>query len=122
MALGVPPPGLSLHVRATTMPPCRHMAACRSNAHDCGRLGVNTPQHGPAGSLCCRAEVPPLPVGFANITVPTTVLSPTLLQQLDHHFLRTNNSLSAAPLYFIFIGGACFRDRPQPGRQMLPGA
>lgn len=50
------------------------------------------------------AEVPPLPDGFANLTVPTTVLSPTLPQQLNMHFLATNNTLSAQPLYFIFIG------------------
>ena len=54
--------------------------------------------HGPV------AEVPPLPVGFADLTVPTTVLTPTLPQQLDMHFLATNNTLSAKPPYFIFIG------------------
>ena len=52
------------------------------------------------------AEVPPLPVGFANLTVPTTVLAPTLPQQLDMHFLATKSTLSAKPLYFIFIGEA----------------
>ena len=43
-------------------------------------------------------------MGFANLTVPTTVLTPTLPQQLDMHFLATNSTLSAKPLYFIFIG------------------
>ena len=33
-----------------------------------------------------------------------TLLSPSLPQQLNAHFLVTNNTLSAAPLYFIFIG------------------
>ncbi len=51
------------------------------------------------------AEVPPLPVGFGGLTVPfVTLLSPTLPQQLNAHFLVTNNTLSATPLYFIFIG------------------
>ncbi len=43
-----------------------------------------------------RAEVPPLPVGFAGLTVPTTVLSPTIPQQLNAHFLKTNSTLSAS--------------------------
>ena len=50
------------------------------------------------------AEVPPLPTGFGGIPVPTTVLSPTIPQQLNMHFLANNNSLSPSPLYFIFIG------------------
>ena len=43
-------------------------------------------------------------MGFAGLTVPTTVLSPTLPQQLNMHFLKFNNTLSPRPLYFIFIG------------------
>ena len=43
-------------------------------------------------------------MGFAGLTVPTTVLSPTLPQQLNMHFLKCNNTLSPGPLYFIFIG------------------
>ena len=43
-------------------------------------------------------------MGFAGLTVPTTVLSPTLPQQLNMHFLKFNNTLSPGPLYFIFIG------------------
>ena len=53
----------------------------------------------------CTAEVPPLPIGFAGLTVPfVTLLSPSLPQQLNAHFLVTNNTLSAMPLYFVFIG------------------
>ena len=36
--------------------------------------------------------------------MPTTVLAPTLPQQLNMHFLATNNTLSAKPLYLTFIG------------------
>ena len=54
------------------------------------------------------AEIPALPVGFAGLTVPTTVLSPTLPQQLDMHFLKMNNTLSADPLYFLFFGASPF--------------
>lgn len=41
------------------------------------------------------AEVPNLPVGFANLTVPATVLSPTLFQQVSN-FLVTLSALYAA--------------------------
>ena len=58
-----------------------------------------------ASFLPCLAEVPPLPIGFGGLTVPfVTLLPPTLPQQLNAHFLVTNNTLSATPLYFIFIG------------------
>ena len=43
-------------------------------------------------------------MGFAGLTVHTTVLSPTLPQQLNMHFLKFNSMLSSGPLYFIFIG------------------
>ena len=71
------------------------------------------------------AEIPPLPAGFANLTVPTTVLAPTLPQQLDMHFLATNNTLSAKPLYFIFIGETWLDAASQwlhafPSREKLP--
>ena len=82
--------------------PSQCMHADQMHAAGAGQGGCM--QHRRA--MCCCAEIPPLPVGFANITVPTTVLSPTLPQQLDLHLLHTNNSLSAAPLYFLFIGGA----------------
>ena len=39
-----------------------------------------------------NAEVPALPVGFANLTLPTTVLSPTLPQQVRFaHLLESSN-------------------------------
>jgi hypothetical protein len=52
------------------------------------------------------AEIPALPIGFAGLNVPTRVLSPTLPQQLDMHFLKMNNTLSREPLYFLFFGAS----------------
>ena len=53
-------------------------------------------------SLC--AENPPLPKGFAGLTVETLVLAPTLFQQLDMHFLAMNNTLNSSTMYIIFMG------------------
>ena len=52
----------------------------------------------------CPAENPPLPKGFAGLTVETLVLAPTLFQQLDMHFLAMNNTLNSSTMYIIFLG------------------
>ena len=52
----------------------------------------------------CPAENPPLPKGFAGLTVETLVLAPTLFQQLDMHFLAMNNTLNSTTMYIIFLG------------------
>ena len=55
-------------------------------------------------SISLRAENPPLPKGFAGLTVETLVLAPTLFQQLDMHFLAMNNTLNSSTMYIIFMG------------------
>ena len=55
-------------------------------------------------SVYVPAENPPLPKGFAGLTVKTLVLAPTLFQQLDMHFLDMNNTLNSTTMYIIFMG------------------
>ncbi|KAK9811935.1 hypothetical protein WJX73_000849 [Symbiochloris irregularis] len=70
-------------------------------------LGANLTDYaaGGATSGAAPAQVPNLPVGFGNLTLPTTVLSQNLFQQLDSHFLVTGSgALNPEALYIVFIG------------------
>ncbi|CAK0784091.1 hypothetical protein CVIRNUC_007294 [Coccomyxa viridis] len=70
-------------------------------------LGVSLADHAAGGATTgsVPGQNPPLPKGFAGLTVETLVLAPTLFQQLHMHFLAMNNTLNSTTMYIIFLGG-----------------
>ena len=78
--------------------------------HAAKRLDSRLFDYGSGGSTTgtIPAQVPPLPVGFAGLTLPTTVLSPNLFQQV-----WKSRALHDA-LFLVFAAVYMMTTLPQP--------